>query len=94
VTKSTKKLFEITRELEERKHLDQTNKDQYENVFTYGPANAKKNPLDDIEHEKLVNDLEGKKALIQGRIHDKNEDLKDLETIYEGLRKKVYEMSE
>jgi len=27
-------------------------------------------------------------------MHDKNEDLKDLETIYEGLRRKLYEMSE
>lgn len=41
-----------------------------------------------------MGDLENKRALIQGRMHDKNEDLKDLETIYEGLRKKVYEMSE
>ena len=38
--------------------------------------------------------MEGKRALMQGRVHDKNEDLKDLEVIYEGLRKKVYEMSE
>lgn len=63
-------------------------------MFTFGILNAKKNPLDESEHEKLINDLEGKKALIQGRIHDKNEDLKDLDTIYEGLRKKIYEMSE
>ena len=41
-----------------------------------------------------MNDLEGKRALIQGRVHDKNEDLKDLETISDGLTKKVYEMSE
>ena len=27
-------------------------------------------------------------------MHDKNEDLKDLETIYECLRRKIYEMSE
>ena len=27
-------------------------------------------------------------------MHDKNEDLKDLETIYESLRRKIYEMSE
>jgi hypothetical protein len=42
----------------------------------------------------LIGDLESKKALIQGRIHDKNEDVKDLETISEGLSKKIYEMSE
>ena len=50
--------------------------------------------MDDLDEDKLINDLEGKKALIQGRIHDKNEDLKDLETIYESFRKKVYELSE
>jgi hypothetical protein len=47
-----------------------------------------------MDHEKLINDLEGKKALIQGRIHDKNEDLKDLDAIYEALRKKMYEIPE
>jgi hypothetical protein len=63
-------------------------------VFTYGATNSKKNPLDDMEHEKLISDLEGKKALITGRIHDKNEDLKDLEAIYESLRRKMYEIPE
>ena len=94
VTKLTKKLNEISRELEERQYLTQTNKDMFESVFSYGALGQKKNPLDDIEHEKLMGDLENKRALIQGRMHDKNEDLKDLETIYEGLSKKVYEMSE
>ena len=42
----------------------------------------------------MITDLEGKKALMQGRIHDKNEDLKDLEAIYESLRKKMYEIPE
>ena len=27
-------------------------------------------------------------------MHDKNEDLKDLEAIFEALRRKIYEMSE
>jgi signal transduction histidine kinase len=49
VTKLTKKLNEITRELEERQYLNQTNKDQFESVFTYGAVNSKKNPLDEIE---------------------------------------------
>ena len=30
----------------------------------------------------------------QGHMHDKDEDLKDLETIYDSLRRKIYEMSE
>lgn len=33
-------------------------------------------------------------ALINGRLHDKTEDLKDLQIIYESFRKKVYDMSE
>ena len=63
-------------------------------MFSYGPTNAKKNPLDKLDNDKLIGDLEGKKALIQGRVHDKNEDLKDLEAIYESLRKKMYEIPE
>ena len=44
---------------------------------------------------KLAMKLFGsKKALIQGHMHDKDEDLKDLETIYDSLRRKIYEMSE
>lgn len=63
-------------------------------MVTYGPDKAKRNPLDAIDNDKLVGDIESKMALIHGRLHDKNEDLKDLSTIYEGLRKKVYDMSE
>jgi hypothetical protein len=29
-----------------------------------------------------------------GRMNDKNEDLKDLDSIYDTLKKKIYEMSE
>jgi hypothetical protein len=64
VTKLTKKLNEIARELEERQHLNQTNKDKFESVFSYGALGQKKNPLDDIENEKLMGDLENKRALI------------------------------
>ncbi len=66
VTKLTKKMNEITRELEERQYLSvQGNKnEQFDPVFAYGPTNSKKNPLDDLDHEKLLGDLEGKKALI------------------------------
>jgi len=64
VTKLTKKLNEISRELEERQHLDQTNKDRFEGVFSYGALGQKKNPLDEIETEKLMGDLENKRALI------------------------------
>lgn len=46
--------------------------------MTYGPEKLKKNPLDSIDNDKLVSDIENKVALINGRLHDKNEDLKDL----------------
>jgi hypothetical protein len=85
---------EVQRELEERKHLPQNNHDQFDQIVTYGPEKLKKNPLDSIENDKLVSDIENKVALINGRLHDKNEDLKDLQIIYESLRKKVYDMSE
>ena len=74
--------------------MSKANKEQFESVVTFGLTNLKKNPLEAIETEKLIGDLESKKALIQGRIHDKNEDVKDLKIISEGLSKKVYEMSE
>lgn len=63
-------MHEVTRELEERQYLGvqnsngSVNKDSFECVFTYGATNAKKNPLDDIDNEKLIGDLEGKKALM------------------------------
>lgn len=47
-------------------------------VITYGPDNLNKNPLDAIDNDKLVGDIESKIALIKGRLQDKNEDLKDL----------------
>lgn len=94
LTKLAKKLNEITREIEERQYLNFREKDGFESIVSYGATNSKKNPLDDIDHEKLIGDLEGKKALIMGRIHDKNEDIKDLEAIYESLRRKMYEIPE
>ena len=93
-SKLIKKLHEINRELEERQHLNQTNHNQFESVFTYGPEQSKTNPLDQINNAQLVSDIESKRALIQGRMHDKNEDTKDLEAIFEALRRKIYEMSE
>jgi hypothetical protein len=41
-----------------------------------------------------MTDLEGKKTMIQGRTYDKNEELKDILTLYENLRRKVFELSE
>ena len=85
---------EVQRELEERQNLPQGNHEDFESLITYGPEKLKRNPLDAIETDKLVGDIESKIALINGRLHDKNEDLKDLQLIYDSLRKRVYEMSE
>ena len=85
---------EVQRELEERKHLSQTNQDEFEAVVTYGPEQLKRNPLEQIDNDKFFADLESKLALIDGRLHDKNEDIKELHQVYEALRKKVYDMSE
>lgn len=32
--------------------------------------------------------------MVKSRMHDKHEDIKDLETIFETLRKRVFELSE
>lgn len=55
-----------------------SNHEEFDSIVTYGPDKLKKNPLDSVENDKLVSDIENKTALINGRIHDKNEDLKDL----------------
>ena len=47
-------------------------------MITYGPDKLKKNPLDSIENDQLVSDIDSKIALINGRLHDKNDDLKEL----------------
>ena len=53
-----------------------------------------RNPLDQIDNEQLIREIETKQALLQGRMQDKNEDLKDLDSIYDTLKKRIYEMSE
>ena len=93
-SKLLKKLLEVTRELEERQFINQNNKDSFASVFSYGTEKLKQNPLDQIDNEELRNQIESKKALLNGRIHDKNEDQKELEAIYESLCQKIYGMSE
>ena len=68
LSKLTKKLNEVQRELEERQHLPQTNHDEFEPLITYGPDKQMKNPLDVIDNDKLVSDIESKIALIKGRM--------------------------
>ena len=45
-SKLIKKLLEINRELEERQYISQNNKDEFESVFTFGPEQVTRNPLD------------------------------------------------
>ena len=94
ISKLIRRLNEVQRELEERQNLPQIYSDEFETLVFYGPEKLKKNPLDQIDNDKLVSDIESKVALINGRLHDKNEDLKELQMIYDNLRKRVYDMSE
>ena len=50
-SKLIKKLLEITRELEERQYISQSNKDEFENVYLYGPEQVSRNPLDQIDND-------------------------------------------
>ena len=73
-----KKLHEVLRELEERQNYKLTPSEDFQKFVTYGPDKLKVNPLDSIDTDKLTEDIESKKALLEGRLHDRNEDLKDL----------------
>lgn len=57
-------------------------------------ANLEYNPLDSLDDSKFLEDMEGKWALIQGRIHSKNEDITDIVTIHDSIERKVVELSE
>ena len=63
-SKLCKKLHMIQRELEERQNISRDNREDFESVFTYGMENMPYNPLDEIENETLVSDIECKRALI------------------------------
>ena len=39
-----------------------------ESIVFFGPERLKKNPLDDIDNDKLFGDIESKNALINGRL--------------------------
>ena len=54
------------------------NHDDFESIVTYGADKLKRNPLDAIANDQLIADIEAKMALINGRLHDKNEDIREL----------------
>ena len=59
-----------------------------------GEDKSFENPLDLLDQAQLMKDLEVQKTVYEGRIHDKNEDIKDLDIIYQNLKVKVFEQSE
>lgn len=85
VTRLTKKMYATMRELEERTFLPIKGDDDNQ---------SESNPLDLLDQEKLLSDLERKKTLFQGRIHDKNDSIKDIELIHDRLRQSINELSE
>lgn len=80
-------MYGTIRELEERQFLSIKSLEPEENEQTV-------NPLDLLDQEKLLSDLERKKSLFQGRIHDKNVDIKDTDLSFDKLQKLIYELSE
>ena len=83
------------RELEERQLLPMTKVSSEEaKEESSNSAKAVLSPLDSLDQEKLISDLERKKSLFQGRIHDKNDEIKYVEQSYERLRRQIFELSE
>lgn len=80
-------MYGTIRELEERQFLSIKPSDSEDNEFM-------SNPLDLLDQEKLLSDLERKKSLFQGRIHDKNDDIKETDIAFDKLQKLIYELSE
>lgn len=81
------------REIDERHLLPPRNPD-LPRIIMYGEAKSFDNPLDDFDQEQLMKDLDIKWTQLEGRIHSKNEDIKDLEIIYLNLKQRVFEQSE
>lgn len=94
VTRLTKKMYATVRELEERQFLSMQKPSMSEGEGDSSLSSQVANPLDLLDQEKLLTDLERKKTLFQGRIHDKNDEIKEIELSYEKLRRMTYELSE
>ena len=88
-------MYSTMRELEERQLLPLTKISSEENKEDSSvQIKCLSNPLDSLDQEKLISDLERKRSLFQGRIHDKNDEIKSVEYLYEKLRRQIYELSE
>lgn len=62
---------------------------EIEEVAEFGP-----DPKEEAKVDKKTIDFDSKKVIIQGRIYDKLEDITDIETICESVKKKCYDISE
>lgn len=82
------------RELEERQLLSLSKQLAVDTEDPEGASKPVVNPLDLLDQEKLLTDLERKKTLFQGRIHDKNDEIKAAERQHDKLRRMIYELSE
>ncbi len=67
----SKRLKELMREVEERQVLPK-HWEAGELKVLFTEEKLEKNPLDSLDDTKFLEDMEGKWALIQGRIHSKN----------------------
>lgn len=65
--KLTRKLGEVEREIEERQYITEA-KGTFEAMCTYGPDNRTENPLDQIDTETLLSDINQKKSFIISRV--------------------------
>lgn len=63
-------------------------------MCTYGPNKEASNPLDLIETEELIAELEQKKAFVLSLMKKRDGDVKVSEALFESTKKKIYEISE
>lgn len=87
-------MYATMRELEERQLLPLIKLAKEDSANQTDSKSEFVNPLDLLDQDKLMEDLERKRSLFQGRIHDKNNEVKSIDHVYERLRRQIYELSE
>ena len=86
------KIFKINKEIDFLYHkLKDAQREIDENTFETGDQQAKSISED---RKKYLSEVDNKKIIIQGRIYDKYEDITDIQTICESIKKKCYDVSE
>lgn len=81
-------MYATQRELEERQLLS------INNITDEESSTNISNPLDLLDQEELLTNLERKRSLFQGRIQDKNNEIKDTDLHFEHLQKMIHHLSE